>query len=50
MGEWSKAADLSCVIFGCVGSNLTSGIYIYIYIFLTRIKIYNNNMTLWPSG
>ena len=26
MAEWSKAADLSSVIFGCVGSNPTSGI------------------------
>ena len=25
MAEWSKAADLSSVIFGCVGSNPTSG-------------------------
>ena len=28
MAEWSKAADLSSVIFGCVGSNPTSGIRI----------------------
>ncbi len=29
MAEWSKAADLSSVIFGCVGSNPTSGIYFH---------------------
>ncbi len=37
MAEWSKAADLSSVIFGCVGSNPTSG-KIYIY--------YNNNQNM----
>ncbi len=34
MAEWSKAADLSSVIFGCVGSNPTecnNNIYIYAY-------------------
>ena len=31
MAEWSKAADLSSVIFGCVGSNPTSGIRNYIF-------------------
>ena len=36
MAEWSKAADLSSVIFGCVGSNPTSGTYNY-NIFVARI-------------
>ena len=27
MAEWSKAADLSSVIFGCVGSNPTECIF-----------------------
>ena len=30
MAEWSKAADLSSVIFGCVGSNPTSGTFLFV--------------------
>ena len=36
MAEWSKAADSSSVIFGCVGSNPTSGIYIYLWAHLAQ--------------
>ena len=33
MAEWSKAADLRSAIFGCVGSNPTGCINIFIFIF-----------------
>ena len=29
MAEWSKAVDLSSIIYGCVGSNPTSGTHIH---------------------
>lgn len=33
MAEWSKAADLRSAIFGCVGSNPTGCINIFIFNF-----------------
>ena len=43
LAEWSKAVDLSSIIFGCVGSNPTSGITKYFFI-LSRI----NTSTIVP--
>ena len=42
MAERSKAVDLSSIIFGCVGSNPTSGkqlAYHIIYIYMCRCSI-----------
>ena len=43
MAEWSKAIDLSSIIFGCAGSNPAGTTLLYI--------LYNNtpNQVLWQS-
>ncbi len=38
MAERSKAADLSSVIFGCVGSNPTSGNFYYTFLYVKKKK------------
>ncbi len=46
MAERSKAADLSSVIFGCVGSNPTSGNFYYTFLLL-HSYVKNKKKEMW---
>ena len=48
MAEWSKAADLSSVIFGCVGSNPTSGIFFF-FSFQNFLDMYAHSLYFYSK-
>ena len=50
MAEWSKAADLSSVIFGCVGSNPTSGKSLYSHAIVLYRTLWRNWIARWTSN